>query len=83
MMEPEIITENETAGGRLLVYRDSFANALIPLLSGHFGHVRYTRGNDPFDFGAVATERPDAVILEIAERNIKYLTESEFHGIPE
>ncbi len=52
---------------RALVYRDSFATALVPLLSEHFQRSvwRWERTIDP---ELVEAERPDVVIFEIAER---------------
>ena len=82
MMDMDIVTVCEGLDSSVLVYRDSFFNALIPYISEQFGRARYLRANMPYEFGAVPTDRPDVVILEIAERNIKNLAkEGIFNGI--
>ena len=52
---------------RAVVFRDSFAISLIPLLSEHFSRVSYL-WEWRFDVPAIELEQPDVVILEIAER---------------
>jgi len=52
----------------LLMFRDSFANALIPLFSNAFASVNYSRAV-PYDYTQIDTGT-DVVILEIAERNL-------------
>ena len=52
----------------LLMFRDSFANALIPLLSNAFASVNYSRAV-PYDYTQIDAGT-DVVILEIAERNL-------------
>ena len=51
-----------------LVYRDSMADALIPLLSENFRRVVYV--TRPFERALVERERPDVVIDELVERNM-------------
>ena len=58
---------NDTA---LLIFRDSFCNALIPFLSNAFGRTLYSRAV-PYDYGLM--EDTDVVVLEIVERNIPEL----------
>ncbi|MBQ2307845.1 MAG: hypothetical protein II184_10070 [Clostridia bacterium] len=81
MMDMDIVTDKPSANGRLLVFRDSFGSALVPLLSERFGHVRYLRGDAPYDFTKVESEQPDAVILILAERNLRRLLECDFNGV--
>ncbi len=50
-----------------LVYRDSMAISLIPLLSENFRRVVYV--TRPFERALVERERPDVVIEELVERN--------------
>lgn len=57
------------------MFRDSFANALVPILSDSFGKVNYSRVF-PYDYRKVETQSPDEVIIEIAERNINWLLQS-------
>ena len=63
---------------RAVVFRDSFANALIPFLSEHFRRTLYVWSPD-VDPAIVEAERPDVVIQEIAER---FLSRAP-HGIRE
>jgi hypothetical protein len=59
-------SENETLD--LVMFRDSFANALIPLMSNEFSSITYSRAV-PYDY-SLLDEDTDVVILEIVERNI-------------
>jgi hypothetical protein len=52
---------------RAVVFRDSFANALIPFLSESFDRVLYVWQPD-VHARVVEIEQPDVVIHEIAER---------------
>ena len=70
MDEMEIRTSSNYNEESLLVYRDSFGNALIPILSGYFGEIKYTRAQPYPHYEA---NDYDAVVLEIAERNIPRL----------
>ena len=61
-------------GSRVLVYRDSYANALLPFLSETFDEVIYAAppvqmGFDPAD---VKQYDPDLVIYEFVERALHY-----------
>lgn len=79
MRSPEdidITTQSRSDGPRALVFRDSFANALLPFLSNAFGYVHYTRAV-PYDYALLDEDRPDIVILEIAERNLRDITLNE------
>lgn len=58
--------------GSLLVFRDSFGSALIPYFSASFREVRYERAM-PYRIDLLARNPADAVIIEIAERNIPLL----------
>lgn len=66
-----IATENENGTGILLMFRDSFANTLIPFLSNEFQNAYYSKG-EPNAFERYAEMyEPNAIIIEKAERNIK------------
>jgi len=54
---------------RAVIFRDSFASALVPFLSEHFSRAVYLWQND-FDADAVAAEHPDVVIQEIVGRHL-------------
>ena len=60
---------------RLLMYRDSFTNWLIPFLSDHFSQAVYLWAF-PTDelYNDVALEKPDVVIIEFTERYINFLS---------
>jgi len=58
--------------GKLLLFRDSFANALIPFVSSTFGEVRYERAN-PYRIDLLEDFDADTVIVLIAERNLRDL----------
>lgn len=53
-----------------IVFHDSFGNYLIPYLSENFRRVVWVR-NVSFSPQAVQTEKPELVIVQMAERNIK------------
>ncbi|HAL74408.1 MAG TPA: hypothetical protein DCM45_04850 [Clostridiales bacterium] len=55
--------------GSVLMFRDSFANALIPMLSESFAEVTYSRAV-PYDYVLLDKTDTDLVILEIVERNL-------------
>jgi hypothetical protein len=52
---------------RAVMFRDSFANALIPYLSEHFQRILYVWQRD-VSKRAVLTEKPDVVIQEVVGR---------------
>lgn len=54
---------------RAVIFRDSFASRLGPLLSEHFSRAVYLWQND-FDADAVEREHPDVVIQEIVGRHL-------------
>ena len=54
---------------RAVVFRDSMAIALIPLLSEDFSRVVYVQSR-AMDFDIIERERPDIVIEEMVERSI-------------
>lgn len=54
---------------RLVMFRDSFATRLIPLLSEHFGRAVYQWQND-VDLDLVAQEKPALVIHEMVGRRL-------------
>lgn len=66
------ITTRGGGQGSLLVFRDSFGSAMIPYFSASFRDVRYERAM-PYRIDLLARYPADAVIIEIAERNIPLL----------
>jgi len=67
-----IHTTSKKNSTSLFMFRDSFANALIPFISSRCAKVHYTRVV-PYDYTQIESISPDVVILEIAERNIPNL----------
>ncbi len=65
-----LITENQNATGSLLMFRDSFANTLIPFFSNEFRNAYYSKGQPNAIERYVSTYAPDKVVIEIVERNI-------------
>lgn len=65
-----IITENASGTGSLLMFRDSFANTLIPFLSNEFERAYYSKGVPNALERYVEEYSPDCVVIEIVERNI-------------
>ncbi len=65
-------TANPGGSGSLLMYRDSFGNALSPFLAAEFESARFSR-SVVYDLTGAAKDGRDAVILEIAQRNIRSL----------
>ncbi len=61
-------------GSRVLVYRDSYGNAMIPFLAHTFDEVVYMRPPQTmgFDPGDIERWQPDVVIYEFVERALYY-----------
>lgn len=74
MEDLTIRTISETGSLNVLMFRDSFANALIPLISNEFASITYSRAT-PYDY-LQADENIDAVIMEIVERNLPDMLEA-------
>ena len=70
-----IITAEKDAGGHIYMMRDSFANAIIPLLSDQAGECFYTRSAVFASVEKACESGADIVIFEIAERNLRNLLE--------
>lgn len=67
----------ETTGegeGTLLMYRDSFANNLIPLIAPAFERAYFTK-LVPYNLMQVQGQQADAVVIERAERHISLLAD--------
>lgn len=66
----ELRFKNPDKPYKVLIYRDSFATALIPFLNQTFGECTYIWSYD-FDKELILQEKPDIVIMEYVERNIE------------
>jgi hypothetical protein len=58
--------------GHLVMFRDSFANALLPLLAQQYATATFSRAL-PFALDLTEIEGADTVIVEIVERNLQNL----------
>lgn len=67
-----IETENPEADGSLVMFRDSFGNALLPYVADAYGHGFFTKGV-PFRTDLIRQYDADTMILEIVERHIPTL----------
>lgn len=69
----DLIIETQGDGeGSLLLFRDSFGVALYPLMAGDFAEAYISRVV-PYRLDLLATAPRDAVVIEIAERNLRNL----------
>jgi len=62
---------NSTGKLKLLMYKDSFANALIPFLNESFEKTWYTT-DYRINYDFIDQIKPDIVVIEIVERNLVY-----------
>lgn len=67
-----ITTACDTGEGHLVMFRDSFANALLPLLAQQYATATFSRAL-PYALDLTEIEAADAVIVEIVERNLANL----------
>jgi len=58
--------------GTLLMFRDSFGRALLPILSERFADSIYTR-SEHVPIAKIADSQTDFVVYEVVERNLKNL----------
>ena len=71
-----IITGNKSGKGGLLMFRDSFANTLIPFMSNEFETAYYSKGMPNAMERFVDEYSPECVVIEKVERNIgEYLSD--------
>lgn len=67
-----IRTRNDGAEGSLLMFRDSFGNALYPFLAERYGNACFSRAM-PYDLTYLEREGADTLVVEIVERNLRWL----------
>lgn len=65
-----INTANDAAEGKVLVFRDSFGNALYPFFANDFGECEFSRAI-PYDLTDISGN--DLVVAELVERNLANL----------
>ncbi len=66
--DPLITAVNPSRSGSLVMYRDSFGNALVPFLADLYGNSYFSRGVPAHMETDTLTHTADTVILERAER---------------
>lgn len=71
----QIKAAKDGAQGSLLVFRDSFTNALLPFFAESFGQSEFTRIM-PYRLNALDSGDYSAVVIEFAERNLPTLLDS-------
>ena len=70
-----VVTRAKAGTGSLLVFRDSFGNALLPLLSSTYGQGVFSK-LVPYNLPVMVECRADAVVIERAERHLSYIAEN-------
>jgi len=70
-----IYTSNEGKPGNLVMFRDSFGNALHPFMAERFGKAFFSRAV-PYDLTALEREGADTLVIELVERNLDTLVKS-------
>lgn len=70
-----IETENTEEEGSLLMFRDSFGNALLPFLANVYKNAVFDK-NIPYDMRKMDVYQADTVVIEIAERNLSLIQEN-------
>lgn len=63
---------NEEAEGSLLMFRDSFGNALIPFWASQFQEATFSK-LIPYNLTQLTQKSADCVVIERAERHLAYL----------
>ncbi|MDY3919486.1 MAG: hypothetical protein SOZ59_10885 [Candidatus Limivivens sp.] len=64
---PRISTVSSLGSGSLVMYRDSFGNALLPYMAQAYGNAYFSRGI-PYQLTDLDTHLADTVVVERAER---------------
>ncbi len=70
-----VISARSGGTGKLLMFRDSFANAWVPYAASTFREIRLERVT-PYRTENFASFQPDFVVVEIAERNLSTLADA-------
>lgn len=65
--EPKISTKSSGKSGSLVMYRDSFGNALLPFMAEAFQNAYFSRGI-PYQLSDLFTCEADTLVIERAER---------------
>lgn len=73
--DPKINTKHDDASGSLVMYRDSFGNALLPFMAEAFGDAYFSRGV-PYQLTDLYTYKADTLVIERAERFLPDMAEN-------
>lgn len=73
--DPRVTTVNPAKTGSLVMYRDSFGNALLPFMADAYGKAYFSRGI-PYQLMDVDTMEADTVVVERAERFLPEMAKS-------
>ena len=66
-----ICTKKDGTNGKLLMFRDSFGNSLLPYIADQFGSACFSR-EAPYRLRKLVKEqKPDLIIIEKVERNLR------------
>lgn len=65
--EPKISTVGQEGSGSLVMYRDSFGNALLPYMAEVYGNAYFSRGV-PYQLSDLFACEADTLVIERAER---------------
>ena len=77
-------TENPEGTGSFLMFRDSFADNLIPFFSDSFAKASYSKSIPAHLERLVESKAPDCVVIETVERNLAdYLKEPPILSAPQ
>lgn len=70
--DTQIRTACAGKSGRLVMFRDSFGNALYPFLAESFETACFSRVT-PYDITCIQQEQADTVVIELVQRNLDWL----------
>lgn len=73
--DPKITTVNPSKSGSLVMYRDSFGNALLPFMADAYANAYFSRGV-PYNLSDVDVNAADTVIVVRAERFLPEVAQS-------
>lgn len=73
--DPRIVTVNPVKEGSLVMFRDSFGNAILPFLADAYQNAYFSRGV-PYQMDEVDNREADTVIVERAERFLPEMAQS-------
>jgi len=70
--DQRIETQNPERTGSLLMFRDSFGNALYPFMADSYGKAVFSRAM-PYSLTLLEETGADTLVIELVERNLKWL----------